>query len=801
MPLDLPFGPLRNRKGSKRTARRSIRRARPLGFGLKGAGFQELEHRCLLAATLVQDIWTGTPSSNPSQMASLNGNVLFAANDGPDPAAVTGSQHGNELWRSDGTAAVLVMDINPGTHVQGVTTVANDSNPTDLTTSGSFVYFTADDGVHGVQLWKSDGTTPGTTMVTDINEAGGGFNATDLTDVNGTLYFTADDGTHGSQVWKSDGTAGGTIMISNLQPTSGGAALPASITNFGGTVFFTANAGTTGRELYVTTGTLASTHLLVNIFQGTGTANPQNLLNANGTLYFTATDGVHGTEIWKSDGTAIGTVMVSDVFAGASGSNPTGLTNVNGTVFFAANDGVNGTQLWKTNGTAAGTVMVKDINTTAAGASSNPNGLTNVDGLLFFAADNGVNGMELWKSDGTTAGTVLVKDINPGAASSTPANLINGNGTLFFTANNGVNGVELWQSDGTLAGTVMVTDINPGLPSSNPTNLTTADGFLFMAALQTNAPATNVGNELFAAPLPTVRPISANHSYAFTKGVALSVAAPGVLAGTTGASGAVFTAVLVSGPSNGALTLNADGSFTYTPNAGFDGSDSFTFVANDGTSSSLLPATVTLNSKDYNFVSNLYVETLNRAAGSTSSGEIMFWVNQLSGGATRTSVSTSFVDSTEARTNLINGFYQSYLGRPADAAGLASFLAAMSAGMTSPQIQLIILSSNEYFLRGGGNAGFVSNLYANLLNRTPGLSELAYWRTLLDAGVPRSTIVATFLTSTEYLLDVVQSSYQTYLHRAADVAGANFWVAQLQAGLSPQQLEIALVSSDEFYNA
>lgn len=745
----------------------------------------------MLAATLVQDIWTGAPSSNPSPMASLNGNVLFAANDGPDPT----TQHGNELWRSDGTAAVLVMDINPGTHFNGVSNVTNDSNPTDLTTSGSYVYFAANDGVHGVQLWRSDGTAGGTSMVTDINEAGGGFGPTDLTDVNGTLYFTANDGTHGLQVWKSDGTSGGTIMISNLQPTSGGAASPASLTNVNGTVFFTANAGTTGRELYATTGTLPSTRLVINIFQGAGTANPQNLLNVNGELFFTANDGVHGTELWKSNGIVTGTVMVSDIFAGASSSNPANLTNVGGVVFFSANDGTNGTQLWKSDGTAAGTVMVKDINATSTGASSNPGWLTNVNGLLFFSANDGIHGQELWKSDGTAAGTVLVLDINPGGASSTPANLINGNGTLFFTANDGTHGVELWKSDGTAGGTVLVTDIWPGINSSNPQNLTTAAGFLFMAANN-----GTVGNELWADALPQLRPTAANHSYIFTSGAALNVAAPGVLQGTTGANGATFNATLVTGPSHGVLVLNANGSFTYTPNAGFDGSDSFTFVANDGTSSSLLPATVTLESKDYNFVSNLYVETLHRPAGSVSNSEIMYWVNALAGGATRVSVAASFVNSTEARTNLINGFYESYLGRAVDPAGLAVFLNLMNSGFTSYQIQLVLLSSDEYFLRTGGNSGFVFSLYSNLLNRTPTLAETEVWRTLLNANVPRSAIVQTFLSSSEYLMDVVQASYVQYLHRSADAAGAAFWLAQLQAGITPQQLEIALVSSDEFYN-
>src|SRR4029450_7473991 len=59
-------------------------------------------------------------------------------------------------------------------------------------------------------------------------------------------------------------------------------------------------------------------------------------------------------------------------------------------------------------------------------------------------------------------------------------------------------------------------------------------------------------------------------------------ASGGVLANDTDADGDPLTATLVSGPANGTLALNADGSFTYTPTGGFNGNDSFTYTASDG---------------------------------------------------------------------------------------------------------------------------------------------------------------------------------------------------------------------------
>jgi formylglycine-generating enzyme required for sulfatase activity len=88
-------------------------------------------------------------------------------------------------------------------------------------------------------------------------------------------------------------------------------------------------------------------------------------------------------------------------------------------------------------------------------------------------------------------------------------------------------------------------------------------------------------------------PDAADDAYATLVNKPLDVAAPGVLANDTAQMGGVLTAVKVSGPTRGALVLNADGSFTYTPRAGFVGVDSFTYKASEGQAESE-PVTVTI---------------------------------------------------------------------------------------------------------------------------------------------------------------------------------------------------------------
>ena len=78
-------------------------------------------------------------------------------------------------------------------------------------------------------------------------------------------------------------------------------------------------------------------------------------------------------------------------------------------------------------------------------------------------------------------------------------------------------------------------------------------------------------------------PVAQNDSYSLDEGTLLLVGGPGVAGNDTDAEGSALGVTLVAGPAHGALALNADGSFSYAPEAYFNGSDSFTYKANDGT--------------------------------------------------------------------------------------------------------------------------------------------------------------------------------------------------------------------------
>src|SRR4051812_44866276 len=107
------------------------------------------------------------------------------------------------------------------------------SKASNLIPIGNVIYFVAEDGVSGAELWMSNGTEAGTILVKDLNVGSNGSNPEQLTNVNGILYFVANDGSHGKELWKSNGTAGGTVLVMDIF-AKGGSSNPTSMVNVNG---------------------------------------------------------------------------------------------------------------------------------------------------------------------------------------------------------------------------------------------------------------------------------------------------------------------------------------------------------------------------------------------------------------------------------------------------------------------------------------------------------------------------------------------------------------------------------------
>ena len=409
---------------------------------------------------LLKDLRAGPIGSSILGLTDVNGTLFFSADDGI---------HGRELWISDGTTAgtVMVADLAPGP-TSGVPGVPDGFLATD-----NGLYFPA----LGNQLWFSDGTPAGTWLVRDFVVAAAPPEPWEL--INGELYFAADDGIAGRELWKTDGTVFGTTLLKDIRPGrvgSIGSTQGRAHAKHWGRLFFVADDGN-GAELWQSLGTPELT-LLVTTTNAAGPSAPDWLVGDGTRLWWAAETTSSGRELFYIDSTGPFLVEV-DQFGG---SDPINLTSWNGDLYFAASDVNQGLMPYMCPGGSQSPVQLAQIgppfkNSITANVRDP---FVAAGGELFFCANDDTVGVELWKTDGTPQGTAQVRDIMTGAAGSNPTFMTDLEGELFLTASS-PGARELWRSDGTTAGTLPFFPIFPG-GAADPDQITLSGGTVFMVA-------------------------------------------------------------------------------------------------------------------------------------------------------------------------------------------------------------------------------------------------------------------------------------------------------------------------------
>ena len=420
---------------------------------------------------LLKDINTQlspNPSSKAGPFVQLGSKTIFAA---------TRSDVGNELWISDGSSkgTTLLKDILKG---------RGSSGPSQFLRVGSLVFFTASDIGNGRELWKSDGTSKGTVLVRDLSPGASStvFEPLHLLG-NRTVFLTKGTFTQQPSLWSSDGTSQGTLRIlSTPKPR----AACAELVTAGANAYFC-----TDGTLYRTDGTKNGTLTLLSKVALRAAMPFGNLL-----LFVVSANGTDS--LWRTDGTTAGTRSLASLLA--SGARYLVPKATNRFLFFSRTNGAQ-MELWRSDATAAGTIRFASFATTqfwqaatvagsklfftidkeawvsdgfSAGTkrlgvfSDSPFDWATLGNVAFFSAAGPTNGRELWRSDGTSKGTREVLDIRLGPLGSSPGKLTRIGKLLYFTADLGLSGREPWRSDGTPSGTFLLRDIRPGRSGSFP---------------------------------------------------------------------------------------------------------------------------------------------------------------------------------------------------------------------------------------------------------------------------------------------------------------------------------------------
>ena len=335
---------------------------------------------------VVKEIWLNSLDGAYSGKVQLNDKLYFAAFEKGETLY--------SLWSSDGTeeGTIKLEEVGNSSPFESI------GNPGSLTKFGNSIFFVYENYDNGKELWKTNDNNQ-ITMVKDIFPGKeDGFSLFEyevsMIEYNGELLFAANDGVHGVELWKSDGTKDGTVMIRDIFPGESGS-WANQLTVYNGLVYFMANDSDNSRKLWKTDGTTGGTQVVKDFGQpNVNTSYTNNgFFPFNDLLFFTNYDDEHGWELWRTDGTGEGTHLFKDLYPGIWSNVPSFLTIVNDIMYFTGRSD-QGIKIWKTDGTPENTFVIEGFE--EAGLA-NPRSLTAFKDDLYFTALDPLKGQSLFK--------------------------------------------------------------------------------------------------------------------------------------------------------------------------------------------------------------------------------------------------------------------------------------------------------------------------------------------------------------------------------------------------------------------
>ena len=390
------------------------------------------------------------------------------------------SSSGSELWGYSPANDTYWMteEIRPG--VSG----SNPGSTTGLVSLAGKLWFNADDGSHGNEMWTYNPSTGTSELVFDINQ---GPSSSSLGIFSGLypvldrwLFFDASDGNNGNEPWVYDSLTGSLSPLGDLN--SGGApSLPGFTLGFhatNSTIIFDANDGISGTELWgVDLNSLESGAVqLCDIWSGSGSGQPSSssgqVAIIGGSAYFSAKDQSYGSELWSYSPETASCNRHTDIRQGSSGSNPGftsgGIHNFGTVAGFSANDGTTGNELWLYSPENETAWLTGDLS--VGSISSYPgqhSGFSLSDeGIVYFTASSTGFGYEPHTLNLENFSISLLSDVRAGSKSSDAgrnSGYVFLDRNLYFDANDGT-GSDLWVVKNATNNSAVSWTVHPQLP-------------------------------------------------------------------------------------------------------------------------------------------------------------------------------------------------------------------------------------------------------------------------------------------------------------------------------------------------